>query len=521
MKNIYTNPIIYADYSDPDAIRVGEDYFMTASSFCNTPGLPILHSKDLVHWNLINYALRNVPGSRYEEPRHGCGVWAPAIRFHKGRYYIFFPMPDEGIYVTETGDPYGSWSEPRLLIEGRGLIDPCPLWDEDGRTYMVHAYAKSRAGIKSVLDVAEIDEDCTRVLSPAIRVFDGNYNDQVTIEGPKLYKRNGYYYIFAPAGGVKQGWQVVLRSHDIYGPYEYRVVMEQKNTEINGPHQGAWVDTAEGEDFFIHFRDVYAGGRIVYLEPLTWREDEWPVIGDAEEDEVCGRPVEDYRMPVRGIDAEAVKAEDLRKSEGNLYLPGQDLRWNADHAEDWAAFDRKEGAVVLYAQHSRESITQQPNLLLKMWTAPAFTETFKMDLADLGESAEAGIINMGMRYGALTIRSTEDTYVISRISGEQKFDHEQARGEDHTEELTRLPKEDLKDGIRFRYEVVRVPSDAYNSDGKYIFPIPKEEVILSYGTEEGSFTEALRFTAAAGRWVGVKYGFFVRGQNGSVRVCPA
>ena len=100
----YRNPILYADYSDPDAIRVGEDYFMIASSFCNAPGLPILHSKDLVNWKVVNYALDELPEFRYRNPIHGCGVWAPAIRYHEGTYYICFPMPDEGIYMTTTKD---------------------------------------------------------------------------------------------------------------------------------------------------------------------------------------------------------------------------------------------------------------------------------------------------------------------------------------------------------------------------------------------------------------------------------
>ncbi len=94
----YRNPILHADYSDPDAIPVGEDFYLTASSFNCTPGLPILHSRDLVNWTIINHAVRNVPHQRYDEAQHGCGVWAPAIRHHAGKFWIVFPMPDEGTY---------------------------------------------------------------------------------------------------------------------------------------------------------------------------------------------------------------------------------------------------------------------------------------------------------------------------------------------------------------------------------------------------------------------------------------
>ncbi len=147
----YKNPVIYADYSDPDVIRVGDEYYLIASSFNCTPGLPILVSRDLVNWSLIGHALENLPDPRYAQVQHGAGVWAPSIREHGGKFYIFAPTPDEGIYVLTAPHPRGPWSPPRMLLEGKGLIDPCPLWDEDGRAYLVHAYARSRAGIKDRL----------------------------------------------------------------------------------------------------------------------------------------------------------------------------------------------------------------------------------------------------------------------------------------------------------------------------------------------------------------------------------
>src|SRR6186997_1048290 len=128
----YKNPIINADYSDPDAIRVGDDYYMTSSSFNCIPGLPILHSKDMVNWELVNYALKKQPPfDVYDKPGHGNGVWAPSIRFHNEEFYIYYPDPDYGIYMVKTKDPRGVWSAPVMVKEGKGLIDPTPLWDED------------------------------------------------------------------------------------------------------------------------------------------------------------------------------------------------------------------------------------------------------------------------------------------------------------------------------------------------------------------------------------------------------
>ncbi len=265
----YKNPILNADYSDPDAIRVGDDFFMVASSFDAVPGLPVLHSKDLVNWTILTHALkRQPPFEHFEKTQHGNGVWAPSIRYHNDEFYIYYPDPDFGIYLTKAKKAEGPWSEPVLIENGKGLIDPCPLWDEDGKVYLVYAYAGSRAGIKSVIAVKKLNTEGIKTLDEGVIVYDGHENDP-TIEGPKFYKRNGYYYIFAPAGGVPTGWQLVLRSKNIYGPYERKVVMDQGKSPVNGPHQGAWVDTQTGEDWFLHFQDKEAYGRVVHLQPMA------------------------------------------------------------------------------------------------------------------------------------------------------------------------------------------------------------------------------------------------------------
>ncbi len=251
---------------------------MTSSSFEDVPGLPILHSKDLVNWKIIGHALkRQPPLEHFSIPRHGEGVWAPSLRFHNGEFYLYYPDPDFGIYLTKAKVATGPWSEPILVEAGKGLIDPCPLWDDDGSVYLVHAFAGSRAGIKSVIVVKKLNKAGTKVLDQGVLVYDGHELDP-TIEGPKFYKRDGWYYIFAPAGGVPTGWQLVLRSKNIYGPYERKVVMDQGNTPINGPHQGAWVTTQTGEDWFLHFQDRDAYGRVVHLQPMKWVNN-WPVIG--------------------------------------------------------------------------------------------------------------------------------------------------------------------------------------------------------------------------------------------------
>lgn len=300
----YTNPVLHQDYSDPDVCRVGEDYYMTASSFNCFPGLPILHSRDLVHWELAGAALSDYPGPDWYGPdadfhgrvQHGNGVWAPAIRYHDGWLYIFCGDPDRGIFMVRTQDPRGRWEDPVWVVKAKGFIDPCPLWDEDGRAWLSHAAAGSRAGLKSVVFVAPMSPDGTRLLGPSRIVYDG-HKTQPTIEGTKFYKRDGRYYIFAPAGGVKTGWQTVLRAESPYGPYEERIVMASAEGTINGPHQGGWVETAQGEHWFLHFQDKGAYGRIVHLQPVTWRSDGWPLIGEDPDGDGIGQPVASYRMP--------------------------------------------------------------------------------------------------------------------------------------------------------------------------------------------------------------------------------
>ena len=509
----FVNPILYADYSDPDAIRVGEDYFMVASSFCNTPGLPILHSRDLVNWKVINYALKNIPYERYETPQHGCGVWAPAIRYHEGEYIIFFPMPDEGIFVVKTKDPWGEWSQPHAIFEGKGWIDPCPFWDDDGRAYMVSGVAKSRIGYKSVLHVTEMTPDCDHLLEKEHRIFDGNTCGQETIEGPKLYKRNGYYYIFAPAGGVKQGWQVVLRSKNIYGPYEFRKVCEQKDTIVNGPHQGAYVDTPEGEDWFLHFQDVYAAGRIVHLQRMRWVDD-WPVIGEAKEGESCGKPMLICQKPKVAEAGERKAGESVFAPDASDEFDGDELslqwQWNANHHKEWYSCEGKNSCIRLNSIKMADSISGQPNLLLQKWHAPEFTAQTKLNVENLKDGDLAGLINMGVTYGALAVYRDQDRYGLMTLQGEQKFEKEQAIAKDQEQViLPELKFEGTGKQIYFRYHVCRVPSTKYNTDGPFRFAIPREQVILSYSMDGMNFIPVLSVEPSAGRWVGVKEGLFI------------
>lgn len=381
----YCNPIIHADYSDPDAIRVGDDFYLTSSSFNCTPGLPVLHSKDLVNWTLIGHALKNLPDVRYDQVQPGCGVWAPAIRFHAGKFWIFFPTPDEGIYVVTAEKPAGPWSAPQLLQAGKGLIDPCPLWDDDGQAYLVHAYAGSRAGIKHQLRVCPMAPDGSRLLGEGRIVFH-QPEKHPTIEGPKFLKKDGWYYILAPAGGVETGWQVVLRSKNIYGPYEDKVVLAQGDTDINGPHQGALVDTPEDGWWFLHFQDADVYGRIIHLQPVEWN-DGWPLMG-------CGgQPVRCHPKPhVVSVEPAGVPQTSDDFEDGNL---GRQWQWHANHRADWYSLAARPGWLRLYPQASVEPLSLQPNLLLQKFPARTFSVETTLELSAMQCGEEAGLVVLG------------------------------------------------------------------------------------------------------------------------------
>jgi len=512
----YRNPVLFADYSDPDAVRVGDDYYLTASSFLAAPGLPILHSKDLVNWTIINHVFAaQPPVDHFAKPRHGQGVWAPSIRHHDGKFWIFYPDPDFGLYVTTATDPAGDWSSPYLLKAGKGLIDPCPLWDDDGRLYLIHGWAKSRAGIANLLTLHELSADGTKVLDAGknIQTTDGKANDMGTViidanklegwgtlEGPKLYKRNGWYWVFAPAGGVATGYQAVFRSKNIRGPYESRIVLDQGTTAVNGPHQGAWVDTPAGEDWFLHFQDRGPFGRVVHLQPMAWRADGWPVMGVDTDGDGKGEPVLTHKKPDVGrAHPVAVPQTSDEFSAPSLGLQWQ---WNANPQAGWASLTARPGSLRLAsvpASATRNdgspapaSIYDAPNFLLQKFCAPAFTATTMLDFAPGSSGETAGLVVFGYNYAVLGLR---------RAGGETRL-------------VLRVNIDANKPGARER-EVASVPA----STGPVTLRVTVDEKALcrfSYSFDNIAFTPVGEtFQATVDRWIGAKFGLIATAEPGA------
>lgn len=503
---MYRNPVLHADYSDPDVCAVGEDYFLTASSFNCTPGLPILHSKDLVNWKIVNYALKKVePVEYYNEARHGKGVWAPSIRFHEGVFYIYWGDPDFGIFMVKTRDPYGEWDKPVLVKAGKGMIDPCPLWDDDGRVYLAHAWAGSRAKFNSVLTVCEMNKEGTAVISDPVLVFDGNDGVNHTIEGAKFYKRNGFYYLFAPAGGVVSGWQLVMRSKDVYGPYEARIVMAQGKTDINGPHQGGWVDTPAGESWFLHFQDKGAYGRVLHLNPMKWVND-WPVIGVDKDGDGCGDPVSRYRKPKTGktypIETPVESDEfDTRKL-------GLQWEWHANY-QDVFGFTTNMGYVRIYGHELSphfKNFWEVSNLLMQKFPAEEFTATAKLKVSAKDDGQLSGLIIMGLDYSWIGVEKQGEKFLLKQAVCK---DAEQGNLEQVSTLAVLEPSRKFEAGLFPNYEreiYIRVHVDK----GAYCR--------FSYSLDGKKFTEAgTLFKARQGKWIGAKVGMFSVTPHGKER----
>lgn len=479
----YRNPILHADYSDPDAIRVGDDFWMVSSSFSHVPGLPILHSTDLVNWRLVAHALpRLQPLDTFATPQHGKGVWAPSLRHHDGKFWIYYPDPDFGLYLVTATDPRGPWSEPVLVRPGRGLIDPCPLWDDDGSLYLIHGWAKSRAGIANILSLLKLTADGTSVSEDLGVLIDGHARPgYTTLEGPKLYRRDGWYYIFAPAGGVKTGWQSVFRSRSLRGPYEDRIVLAQGRTPINGPHQGALIDLADGTSWFLHFQDKHAYGRVVHLQPVAWR-DGWPVPGSDPEGDGLGEPVLVHPKPIASP-ASALAAPPSSDDFAGPRL-GPQWQWQANPRDDWHSLTERPGWLRLFAQPIvADNLYTAPHLLLQKFPAPEFVVTTQLDFNPAHPGDSAGLLVFGYDYAWIGLREGQLVQVAVRHA------HAQPSAITHRAPLPPTGPVFLR---------VSVNNDAicrfaFSSDGKFYSPLGEP------------------FKASVGHWVGAKVGLFAAG----------
>ena len=514
----YLNPVLQGDYSDPDVVRVGEDFYLTSSSFTNVPGLPILHSTDLVNWKIIGHALQQLePVAHHSVPRRGGGVWAPSIRYHKNQFMIYYADPDFGVFVVTAKSAAGPWSKPKLIDTTKGVIDPCPFWEEDGKGYLVYAYAHSRSGKSNIIELKQLAADGLSVKGKGKVIIDANQLPEVktsygdlpwfTLEGPKLYKRNNYYYIFAPAGSVKGGWQAVFRSRNVTGPYEGRSVMDQGTTVINGPHQGAWVNTHKGEDWFIHFQQMDTYGRRVLLQPMKWLEDNWPIIGTQQGTHHFGQPVTMYKKPDVTPQPRQVPIVDDEFVQG--FHKG--WQWSANPMSDWVdtTIDNK---LRLKSISSSKNLWEVGSLLTQKLPGMHFIARTHLTLKPNRIGERAGLLVLGYTYGWIGLENTADGIRLVQVTRENAHLHAAE---------TTLTAPVVVNGpvyvqVHIQPVIVAQPEPDYPVIYPSLLRAYHAKVRFSYSVDGENFTEiGPGFIAQPRRWVGAQIGLFAQAASGT------
>ena len=479
----YRNPILFADYSDPDVIRVGEDYWMVASSFTCLPGIPLLHSKDMVNWRIVNHIYDRLPYDKYDRPAHGEGSWAPSIRYHKGVFYVYFCTPNDGLFVARAKNPLGKW-ELHQLLEVVKWEDPCPFWDEDGRAYLVHSIHRGGPAI-----LHRMSEDGLQLLDNGVTVYH-NVEENPILEGLKMTKRNGYYYILAPAGGVETGWQTVLRAKDIYGPYEARRVLEAGDNGINGPHQGGLVETQTGEWWFLHFQSRGIYGRVCHLQPARWTEDDWVVMGEDSDGDGTGTPVLGAKKPDVGRvwPVEIPQTSD----EFDHKTLGLQWQWHAHEQKDWYSLTARRGWMRLYAvpcPSEEGNLHYAGNLLLQKVAEPTPMVTTCLEPNFQCEGERAGLVMHGNPYTFLCVERCAAGNRVRVYSGKgDKFPNRPRVEAEQSVAEQRIWLRLYLDGDGMcRY--------AFSRDGENFTPIGD------------------RYAVAPGVWIGAKVGIFSLSPN--------
>src|SRR5690554_6183010 len=400
----YENPILAADYSDPDVIRVEDKYYMVCSDF-HYIGMPVLESDDMVNWRIISQVYDQFDFPEWSRnDRYGGGSWAPVIRYHEGMFRVFFCTPHEGLFMSKAKNPEGPWSPLLNVVHVEGWEDPCPFWDDDGEAYL----GRSQLGGGPII-IHKMNNDGTELLDEGVIVYEGP-----TAEGTKIHKINGSYYLSIPEGGVATGWQTVLRSGNMYGPYESRKVLEQGSTKINGPHQGALVDTPDGEWWFFHFQDTHPLGRIVHLEPVRWEEG-WPVIGIDYDHNGVGEPVKQWTKPIRRQDGQFI----VPQGSDDFNLSKLSLQWQFNHNpsnEHWSLNER-EGYFRIKSLRS-ENLRQSRNMLTQKVMGYHGEASTEVDCSRFSNGQRAGLLCTGNTYNAIGAARIDDKdYIYTESNG--------------------------------------------------------------------------------------------------------
>jgi beta-xylosidase len=422
----YRNPIIPADYSDPDIIRVGNDYYGIASTFCFSPGMIIIHSRDLVNWEIIGHVVDdisflqdNLDWSKMNGYYYG--IWAGSLRYHDGLFYCHFCTPRGGWFVATAKDIRGKWHVQAMKdshgkeLRGGGWDDVCPLWDDDGNAYIIgsnfgrewypHLFKMSADGT-TLLNGTKSDSATIKNMDIAGGFVTCNHR---TGEANKIYKWNGMYYLYfsevLPVDGGKERVPVMLRSKNIYGPYERKVIMHSQGRNVDRePNQGAIIDTPDGKWYFVtQFGSGDFEGRDLNTIPVVWK-DGWPMPGDDLDGDSTGEMTWQSKMPIKCASHCRMQSSDSFKS----HVLSPQWEWNHQPRNDKWSLNERKGWLRLhaFAQVRKDDFFATGNVLSQRYTRYGESHiTVKMDVRGMADGQTAGlaIFNGGKDFSYLAV----------------------------------------------------------------------------------------------------------------------
>jgi beta-xylosidase len=404
----YTNPVISADFPDPDVILVDDVYYFVSTTMFIFPGVTILKSYDLVNWEYCSNAVPRFDFSPCYDldgcHRYSRGQWATSLKYNDGKFHLLFITLDEGGFYLTANKAEGPW---KLKHLPKGFYDPGLFFDDDGKIYVAHGY--------NDIKITEVDTNLV-AKSDDVLVFSGNIRRG--LEGAHVYKINDYYYLYSTYGGL-DGFQAALRSKNIYGPYEQKVVIRDTTFGPNyGIHQGALIQTQSGEWWTMLFVDSGPFGRFPSLQPVTWKED-WPMVG------VNGKAIVTYKKPDVGKEY-PVKMLPSSDEFDDTKL-GMEWGWNHNPEPSKWSLEENPGHLRIHAVKVVDSLPKARNTLTQRmfsyYSDSVLTVgTTKMSMDNMKEGDVAGLAVFQDPYGYIAVKKRNGRKYIVMVENGATID---------------------------------------------------------------------------------------------------
>jgi beta-xylosidase len=423
----YCNPVLPGDFSDIDAIRVGSDFYAITSTFQYSPGVAVLHSKDLVNWEILSHVVNDVtqisPEMNWDKMnRYGTGIWAGSIRYYKNKYWVYFGTPDEGFFMSSASKPEGPWEPLHCLMPAKGWDDCCSFMDDDGQLYFIatHFAMDTVNGKKYNIHLFKMSSDGKSLLAETDTIIHQSNGS----EANKLYKINGSYYHYFSE--VKKEGRVVMmeRSKSLKGPWEIKQLNHVNKDLDREPNQGGLIELENGNWWFFthHGSGNSFEGRTASLLPITWMNG-WPIIGSVGADSI-GNMIWQAQKPITTPNKIHLQTnDDFSKDK----LAAQ-WEWNYQPRSDKWSLNERKGYLRLYAfeplrpTDPKQIVLRAGNTLTqRSMRTPNCEATVKMDVSHMANGQFAGLTHYSTKSHSLFgIRQTNNKReLVLEINGKE------------------------------------------------------------------------------------------------------